>query len=259
MEKKHENAGSEELSIPMLPLAVLLAAVILSGAVFYSATQVNNNINDLKAAIMASNQNRPEATPTPSPGTGGSGGTGGTGGTGGAAAGGSQEYAERPFKGTDDAAVVILEYSEYECPFCSRVLPTLDQLHEEYAGQIKHIFINYPLPFHNNAQKASEAAECAADQGKFWEMHDMLFANPASLDVASIKGYAQAIGLNTETFNQCLDSGAKSALVSEHLSAGAAAGVSGTPTYIINGKMVVGAQPIEVFRTAIDAALAEAG
>ena len=252
MEKKHEKDGGDELNIPVLPLAILLAAVILSGTIYYSATMIVGNVNQMRDAINAAGDNAPSATPTPPADPGNAGGTGGVG-TAPIAEG------ERPFKGVAEAPILIIEFSEYECPFCNRVLPTLDQLHEEYAGQIKHVFMNYPLPFHANAQKASEAAECAADQGKFWEMHDMLFANSAALDVASIKGYAQSIGLDTATFSQCLDSGAKTALVNQHLAAGEAAGVSGTPTYIINGKTVVGAQPIDAFRAAIDAALAEAG
>jgi protein-disulfide isomerase len=115
--------------------------------------------------------------------------------------------------------------------------------------------MNFPLSFHANAQKAAEAFECAADQGKAYEMYDKMFANQNALSVSDLKRYAQEIGLDTARFGSCLDNGEKAQAVNAQLDLGTQYGVEGTPTFFINGKKVVGAQPIDVFRQAINEAL----
>ncbi len=162
-----------------------------------------------------------------------------------------------PAKGSKNAKVVIVEFSDFECPFCARVNPALKQIEQEYGSKIAIYFRNFPLPFHGNAQKAAEAAQCANEQGKFWEMHDILFDNQQALDVASLKGYARNLGLDTAKFNDCLDSGKTASIVQNDLAAGRVYGVSGTPTFFINGKALVGAQPYSAFKQAIDAELAK--
>lgn len=112
---------------------------------------------------------------------------------------------------------------------------------------------------HPNAQMASEASECADDQGKFWEYQDLLYANQSALDVASLKSYAAQLGLDTATFDDCLDSGKQTAEVQKDEQDGTSYGVSGTPAFFINGRLVSGAQPFSVFQQVIDAALQEAG
>ncbi len=109
---------------------------------------------------------------------------------------------------------------------------------------------------HSTSQKAQEAAECAEDQGKFWEMHDLLYQNQGALGVSDLKGYAQQLGLNTASFDSCLDSGKYASEVQKDTSEGRSYGVSGTPTFFINGNKLVGAQPYETFRDAIEEMLA---
>ncbi|MFH1134169.1 MAG: thioredoxin domain-containing protein [Nanoarchaeota archaeon] len=160
--------------------------------------------------------------------------------------------------GSADAPVTMIEFSEYQCPYCARfVQQTLPQIEEKYikTGKVKHIFRDFPLGFHQNAQKAAEAAECAGEQGKYYEMHDKLFANQADLGVDNYKKWAQELGLNTGDFNTCLDSGRMAAEIQKDMADGQAAGVRGTPAFLINGQLVSGAQPFASFETVIEAKL----
>ncbi|MCX6709153.1 MAG: DsbA family protein [Candidatus Woesearchaeota archaeon] len=160
-------------------------------------------------------------------------------------------------KGEANAPVLIVEFSDYQCPFCSRVEASLKQVEEKYikTGKVKIVYRDYPLGFHDKAQKAAEASECAHDQGKFWEYHDKLFANQNALDIFSLKQYAKDLKLDTAKFDKCLDSGEKAAEVSKDTADANAAGVSGTPIFFINGVALKGAQPYDSFETAIEAAL----
>ncbi|PIN76746.1 hypothetical protein COV17_01170 [Candidatus Woesearchaeota archaeon CG10_big_fil_rev_8_21_14_0_10_36_11] len=162
-------------------------------------------------------------------------------------------------KGNTGAPVTIIEFSDYECPFCGKyVAETYPQIVEKYinTGKVKYVFRDFPLnTLHPMAQKAAEAAECAGEQGKYWEMHNQLFANQNMLDVTNLKRYALNLDLNTNQFNTCLDSGSMAAEVQKDLADGTRAGVSGTPAFFINGVMVSGAQPFSVFEQAIDTAL----
>lgn len=160
-------------------------------------------------------------------------------------------------RGDKNAAVTLIEYSDFECPFCSRFVPTVEQVLEEYDGKVKLIYRHFPLSFHENAQKAAEASECAADQDKFWEMHDLIFADQDNMTVADLKAHAATLGLNTSTFDSCLDSGEKASDVTDDFNEGAALGVQGTPATFVNGVMVSGAQPYASFAAAIDTALAK--
>ena len=157
-----------------------------------------------------------------------------------------------PWTGGKNADVVIVEFSDFECWFCSRASTTIDQLLDEYGNDIKVVFRDFPLSFHANAHIASEAAECAHEQDMFWEMHDMIFANQDALDSDSLKGYADELGLDTDDFNECLDSGEMSAEVDADFADGASYGVQGTPAFFINGELISGAQPVENFRAIID-------
>jgi protein-disulfide isomerase len=121
------------------------------------------------------------------------------------------------------------------------------------------VYRDFPIPSHPNSQKAAEASECANDQGKFWEYQDLIWANQQALDVASLKGYAAQLGLDTATFNDCLDSGKKTSEVQKDYQAGQSYGVTGTPTFFINGLKVVGAKSFASFQSLIDAALAGGG
>jgi protein-disulfide isomerase len=163
-------------------------------------------------------------------------------------------------KGDADAPVTIIEWSDYECPFCVRFIEqTYGQIVEQYInkGKVNLIFRDYPLGFHANAQKAAEAAECAGEQGEYYAMHDKLFADGVKGGVASFKEFAKDLGLDTDDFNECLDSDAMAEEVKKDMADGQAAGIRGTPGFIINGKLISGAQPFDVFKQAIEAALAE--
>ncbi len=157
-----------------------------------------------------------------------------------------------PVKGAKNAPVTIVEFSDFQCPFCSRVVPTLHDLEKQYEGKVKVIFKHQPLPFHQNARPAANAAMAANEQGKFWEMHDKLFSNQQSLDRASLEKYAQEIGLDMNKFKAALDSNKFDAQITADSNEGNRVGANGTPTFFINGRQVVGAQPIEAFKAVID-------
>jgi protein-disulfide isomerase len=124
---------------------------------------------------------------------------------------------------------------------------------EKYGDKVRVVFRNFPLlQIHPQAAKAAEAASCAADQGKFWEMHDKLFANQQKLAVADLKQHATDLGLKAEEFNQCLDSGKKEAEWKKDMDEAATYGITGTPAFFINGRLISGAQPLEAFTTIID-------
>ncbi len=163
-------------------------------------------------------------------------------------------------KGDPNAPVKIIEYSDFECPYCAKFYKeTLPLIEKEYisTGKAKLEYRHFPLAFHKNAQKAAEASECAADQGKFWEMHDIIFENQEQIAIDDLKTYAVQIGLDVQEFNECLDSGIKSAKIRDDVASGKDAGVSGTPSFLINGRLVVGAQPYAVFKQVIDGELAK--
>lgn len=160
--------------------------------------------------------------------------------------------------GSDDAKVVLIEISDFQCPYCSRHESTMDQIMEDYAGKVKRVWINFPLSsIHSNAQKAAEAAECAGDQNKFWEMHDKILENQSALSIDNLKSYAKGLGLDTSKFDSCLDEGTYTFKVLNQAQAAQAAGVTGTPGTFVNGKLVRGAYPYETFKELIDAELAK--
>ena len=158
-------------------------------------------------------------------------------------------------KGPADAPITIVEFSDFQCPFCSRAEETVKKVLDQYKGKIRLFYRDYPLPFHNNAQKASEAALCAADQHKYWEMHEKLFASQSELAVPQLKQHAKGLGLDAAKFDKCLDSGEKTKVVEESKKAGDELGVNGTPHFFINGRSLSGAQPIEEFKKLIDSEL----
>jgi protein-disulfide isomerase len=164
--------------------------------------------------------------------------------------------AEGPAKGPADAPVTLVEFSDFQCPFCARVIPTLDQVTAKYGDKVRLVFRQFPLDIHPQAPKAAEASLCANDQGKFWQMHDAMFQDQKKLAVADLKATAASIGVDQAAFDQCLDSGKYAAQVQADLKAGMLAGVSGTPAVFVNGRMLSGAQPLEAFVTAIDEELA---
>jgi protein-disulfide isomerase len=162
---------------------------------------------------------------------------------------------DAPVKGPASAPITLIEFSDFQCPFCGRVNPTLRQIEDDYKGKIKIAFRNLPLPFHDKAHLAAEAALAANEQGKFWPMHDKLFANQQALDRPALEGYAQELGLNMAKFKAALDSGKFKEKVDQDAKEGATLGATGTPTFFINGTRLVGAQPVDKFKAVIDAEL----
>jgi len=162
-------------------------------------------------------------------------------------------------QGPKDAKVVLIEYSDFECPYCFRHYLTMKQIEEEYKDKIAVVFRHFPLSFHANAQKAAEAAECAGEQGKFWEMHDKLFEANANeeLNLDKFKQISKDLGLNTDQFNDCLDNEKMASKVAKDMAGGQKAGVSGTPATFINGELVSGALPLDQFKVVIDQLLSE--
>ena len=162
-----------------------------------------------------------------------------------------------PSWGPVDAPVTIIEFSDYQCPYCKRFHDeTFLQIQDTYEGQVRFVYRDFPLTsIHPHAQKAAEASECADDQGRFWDYHDLLWANQQELDVASLKAYAGELGLDTATFDGCLDSGEHSQEVQKDYSDGVSYGVQGTPWFFINDVEVGGAQPFSAFQTVIDSFL----
>ena len=163
-----------------------------------------------------------------------------------------------PSLGPDNAPVTIVEFSDYQCPYCRQVQPTLKRLMTEYEGKVKLVFRDFPLRnIHPQAQKAAEAAQCAADQKKFWPYHDKLFA-VTSMQIDDLKKYAQELELNMEQFTSCLDANKYAGEVADDMQAGQQAGVSATPTFFVNGFPLSGAASYESFKELVDVALEQA-
>jgi protein-disulfide isomerase len=164
-----------------------------------------------------------------------------------------------PSWGPEAASVVIEEFGDFQCPFCgSFARETLPRIRETYGDKVRYIYRDFPISnIHPNAQKAAEAAQCAQEQGRFWEYHDLLFANQEALAISDLKRYAREAEMDTDRFDGCLDSGKNAREVLLDLQDGQGSGVTGTPAFLINGLLVTGAQPFEVFQEAIDQALVE--
>jgi protein-disulfide isomerase len=165
------------------------------------------------------------------------------------------------FMGNESSNVTLTEFSDYECPFCARFdKDTEQQIIQSYVdtGKIKLVFKNFPLPSHANAEKAAEAAECADDIGgldAFWQLHEIMFKNNNLLSVSNLKKYAGQIGLNTTEFDACLDSGVMRGRVTLEQKDGQNLGVTATPTFFVNDQKIEGAQPFNIFKSAIDSKL----
>ncbi|MEM4134007.1 MAG: DsbA family protein [Candidatus Micrarchaeia archaeon] len=232
-------------------VAIVLSIILIAGTAIYTTNiindklnEINSNINIIRASLTSApaiNNNIAQPSDLPS--------------------------SNNSFKanlsgitplGDPNAPITIIEYSDFQCPFCLRVQPTIKQILNDYKGKVKLYYKQFPLiQIHPNARKAAEAALLAGDQGKFWEYHNKLFENQNNLDVESLKRYAAELGLDTVKFNAGLDNGEKATQVNSELQEGLANGVQGTPTFFINGQMISGAQPYSVFKQVIDAQLAQ--
>lgn len=155
--------------------------------------------------------------------------------------------ASDPVRGSSAAPVEIVAFSDFECPYCRKVRPVLEEVAARYKDKVRLVFKNFPLPSHPSARGAAEAAVCAHDQGQFWRYHDKLFANSESLAPKDLIQYATELGLNTAQFDLCVRAGTHRAKVSADIEEGKRLGVESTPTVFVNGRMTAGAAPLEVF------------
>lgn len=154
-------------------------------------------------------------------------------------------------KGPAKALVTLVEYADYECPYCQQIVPVVAKLRSEFKDHLAYAYKDLPLPMHANAQKAAEASRCAESQGKYWEYHDLLFARK-QLEPDSLKGFARELKLDGEKFDKCLDSGEKAEAVRLHASEAQSLGLQGTPSFFVNGRAVNGAVSYESLRALIE-------
>ena len=159
--------------------------------------------------------------------------------------------------GKKNAKVTVVEYSDFQCPFCAQYEPTIEQMMKDFPNDVRLVYRHFPLSFHENAQKAAEASECAAKLGgndAFWKMHHKLFQNNTALNTDLYVRLAKEFRLNEGAFKKCLDSGETASIVSADMASGNDAGVNGTPASFINGKLVSGAVPYATLKQALVAA-----
>ncbi len=249
------DSGSNNTII--LASSVVVASIILSITLFFTAGTLAAGIDKVASAYQGGVPSVPSPSPVPTP----------------------TQVAPSPtpeptanlkgleegghVKGSDSAPVTIVEFSDLECPFCGRwYSDSYKQLKSEYidTGKVRLVYKHFPLSFHPQAKPAALAVECAAEQNKFWELHDKIFENQTQLSDASLKQWAKDLGMNETQFNSCLDAKKYESKVDQEFSQGSAAGVGGTPSFFIGktngaGTLVVGAQPYSVFKQAIEAAL----
>jgi protein-disulfide isomerase len=163
-----------------------------------------------------------------------------------------------PVLGAKNAPVTLVEYADYECPYCQQVYPALRKLEHDFDGKLSVVFKDCPLPMHSHARKAAEAAMCAGSQGKFWEYHNILFETSGKLETSQLKEDAKTLGLNTGEFDKCLDSGAEAAKVQKGVEEAQELGLTGTPSFFINGHFYSGAMKYEALREVVEQELAAA-
>ena len=158
---------------------------------------------------------------------------------------------ETPTRGPAEASVTLLEYADYECPYCQQIQPAVDKLEREYKGTLAFAYKDFPLPMHANAEKAAEASQCARSQGKYWEYHDLL-ETTKQLDPAALKSHAQALQLDMAAFGKCLDGGEMTATVKATAAEADKLQLQGTPTFFVNGRYVNGTVSYEKLRGVIE-------
>lgn len=167
--------------------------------------------------------------------------------------------AGHPSLGPNNAPITIVEFGDFECPFCKRAQPILKEILAHYPKKVRLVYMDFPLPFHPHALDAAKAARCAGAQGKFWPYHDHLFADQAQETPKDLKNLAKKLGLNTTEFDSCFEQARYQSAIERDIAQGKKLGVDGTPSFFINGRQVVGAQPFSTFQQVIDEELADKG
>jgi protein-disulfide isomerase len=157
-----------------------------------------------------------------------------------------------PQRGGDNASVTIVEYSDFQCPYCRQVESSLRQVLKKYGDRVRLVYMDFPLGFHQHAMEAAIAARCADEQGQFWPYHDALIENPSALSTPALKTAAAQLGLDPVTFDACLDGRKYESVVVADRTQGERIGAHGTPYFIVGGRSMSGAQPVSAFESAID-------
>jgi protein-disulfide isomerase len=164
----------------------------------------------------------------------------------------SQAAADHPQRGGDNAPVTIVEYSDFQCPYCRQAESSLRQVLKKYGDRVRLVYMDFPLSFHQHAMDAAIAARCADEQGQFWAYHDALFENPSELSTPALKTVAAQLGLDRASFDACLDEHKYESAVVADRTQGELAGAHGTPYFIVDGHSMSGAQPPSAFESVID-------
>lgn len=262
----HSTTKSDGFAVYVLPLSILLAAVIIGYAMMSSATTINAGLSKITIAANGSDGGSGTVLPPTDDGT--------LNPPAAPTAVIADLMEGAPGKiGSDSAPLVLVEYSDYQCPFCKAFFMNTEKaLVTKYVdtGKLQIVYKDFPLSFHPMAAPSANAARCAGDQGKYWEMHDKIFEetykiNPTATSQYTnddLKKWGADLGLNAATFNKCVDDNTHGAEVTANFNEGAANGVSGTPSFFLgprdgDGEFIVGAQPLSSFEAAIDALLAE--
>lgn len=241
------EGGSNKNNL-FLPISIILAGLMIGGAVLYTRSDSKKVAANNQAANIQQV-------------------AGGTQPTGGII---NVSPDDDAVLGDPNAPVTIIEFSDFQCPFCRKFWKeTLPQIKKDYllTGKAKLVYRDFPLvQIHPGATLAAEGAECAKEQGKFWEMHDAIFeeqekqgSGTIEFTADDVKKWATKIGLNASKFNQCLDSGKYKQEIEKDTADGSAAGVTGTPAIFVNGRLIVGAQPFAAFKAVIDEELKKLG
>ena len=245
-----QSGSSTIVAAVVLGLSIVTASFILKGAIDESGAQlaaVAAQMQEATAKLAAAPSGapgRPPARPSrpgrPDP---------------------SKEYpisiGKSPTKGPDSAPVKIVEWSDFQCPFCRRANPTLAQIQKEYGDKVQFAFKHMPLSMHTKAPGAHKAAEAAGIQGKFWEMHDLIFADQRGMSDEKYEEYAKQLGLDVAKFNKDRQSPQVEARLNSDMAEASKLGVTGTPAFFVNGRYLSGAQPFASFKTLIDEQLAK--
>jgi len=222
----------------LVPSSIVTAGLLVGGSIFLS--NQNFNLGGLAPTPSGANQ--------------------GSGASPFSEVSGDIPTAGQPVLGQTLAPVTMIEFSDFQCPYCQRFsLETFPELKTKYVdtGKMKVVFINFPLQGHTYAEPAAEAAECAFNQNKFWEYQDKLFENQSQIDQTSLKKYAREIGLDGEKFDSCLDSQQFQNAVKDDVAIGRKIGIQGTPAFVINGTLIPGAYPASEFEKVIDGELSK--
>lgn len=158
---------------------------------------------------------------------------------------------ETPVRGPEDAKVTLVEYADFECPYCQQVQPVLEKLEAEYKGRLAFAYKDVPLPMHSHAQKAAEASHCAGEQGKYWEYHDRLYLT-RQLELGELKEHARTLKLDGEKFDKCLDTAKYMDQVRKSLAEGQRLGIEGTPSFFMNGRFFSGGLTLDQLKAMVD-------